>query len=133
MAKKPAKSKNQRAERPFPSREDIVQYIAEHPGKAGKREIARAFGISGGAKIALKSLLKSLAEDGVVEKKRGRLKRPDDLAAVSVVAVTGRDVPLAVHAVADFDEILPQLRLAHARTLARTGCDTPSVWMTPAW
>lgn len=91
MAKKPAKSKNQRAERPFPSREDIVQYIAEHPGKAGKREIARAFGISGGAKIALKNLLKGLAEDGLVEKKRGRLKRPDDLASVSVVAVTGRD------------------------------------------
>ena len=31
-------------------------FVAEHPGKAGKREIARAFGIKGGDKIALKAI-----------------------------------------------------------------------------
>jgi ribonuclease R len=91
LAKKPPTKKTKKAERPFPSREQILQYIAEHPGRAGKRDIARAFGISGGAKIALKSLLKGLSEDGLVEKKRRRLKRPNDLPAVSVLTVTGRD------------------------------------------
>jgi ribonuclease R len=91
LAKKPLTNRSKKAERPFPSREQILEYIAEHPGQAGKRDIARAFGITGGAKIALKSLLKSLSEDGLVEKKRRRLKRPSDLPTVSVLDVTGRD------------------------------------------
>ncbi len=93
MAKQPPnpKQKKQRATAPLPTREQIVEFIAAHPGKAGKREIARAFGVTGGARIALKALLKSLAEDGLVEKKHRRLKRPDDLAEVSVLVITGRD------------------------------------------
>jgi ribonuclease R len=90
LAKKPPKSKD-RAERPFPTREQILEFIAENPGSAGKREIARAFGISGGAKIALKAILKNLAEEGAVEKKHRHLRRPADLANVSVLAITGRD------------------------------------------
>ncbi len=91
MAKKPADTKKDRGERPFPTREQILKFIAENPGSAGKREIARAFGIVGGAKIALKAILKDLAEDGAVEKKHRRLRRPIDLATVSVLAVSGRD------------------------------------------
>jgi ribonuclease R len=92
LAKKPStEKKKSKGERPFPSREQIVQFIADNPGRSGKREIARAFGISGGAKIALKALLKDLVEEGHVEKKRRRLKRPEDLPPVSVLVVTGRD------------------------------------------
>lgn len=91
MAKKPSSKKTTKAKRPFPSREQILQYIAENPGRAGKREIGRAFGITGGAKIALKALLKDLLDDGHLEKKRRRLKRPEDLPSVSVLIVTGRD------------------------------------------
>ena len=46
VAKK-AKADKSKA-RALPSRDEILAFIAEHPGKAGKREIARAFGISGG-------------------------------------------------------------------------------------
>jgi ribonuclease R len=92
LAKKPStEKKKSKAERPFPSREQVVRFIADNPGRSGKREIARAFGISGGAKIALKALLKDLVEEGHVEKKRRRLKRPEDLPPVSVLVVTGRD------------------------------------------
>jgi ribonuclease R len=91
LAQKPSPRKKTKADRPFPSREQIVQYIAENPGKAGKREIARAFGISGGAKIALKAILKDLVEEGHVEKSRRRLKRPEDLPSVSVLVIAGRD------------------------------------------
>jgi ribonuclease R len=80
-----------RRQGPLPTREQILAFIAEHPGKAGKREIARAFGITGSDRIGLKALLKDLAEDGLVEKKRKRLNRPEDLPSVSVLVVSGRD------------------------------------------
>ena len=89
MAKK-AKAETSKP-RALPSRDEILAFIAEHPGKAGKREIARAFGIAGGDKIALKATLKELADDGLVERRRKRLKRPTDLPPVAVLVVTGRD------------------------------------------
>ena len=75
---------------PLPTREQLLAFIADHPGAAGKREIGRAFGIKGGDKITLKRMLKDLAEEGTVEKKRGKLVRPGDLPSVSVLAVTER-------------------------------------------
>ncbi|WP_417671419.1 ribonuclease R [Roseibium sp.] len=75
----------------FPSRDDILTFIAENPGKAGKREIAKHFGIIGAARIQLKKILKDLAEDGMVEKRQKRLIRPGDLPPVFVVALVARD------------------------------------------
>jgi ribonuclease R len=76
----------------FPTREDILAYIAEHPGRTGKRDIARAFGVKGtGARIALRDLLAELTEAGTVERQRKRLARPGELPTVSVLEVTGRD------------------------------------------
>jgi ribonuclease R len=91
---KRAKAHKQPARRgqgPLPSREEILAFIAEHPGKAGKREIARAFSITGADRIGLKALLKELAAEGLVEKKRKRLARAEDLPSVSVLVVSGRD------------------------------------------
>ena len=87
--KKPRAKKSE--VRPLPSREEILAFVAEHPGKAGKREIARAFGISGGDRIALKQMLRELDEGGLVQKHRGRLERPGDLPAVAVLTITARD------------------------------------------
>ncbi|MCB1462474.1 MAG: ribonuclease R [Nitratireductor sp.] len=75
----------------LPGREEVLAFIAENPGQAGKREIARAFGIKGNDKIALKALLKDLAEDGLIEKHGKRLMRAGDLPGVTVLDVTGRD------------------------------------------
>ncbi|MCE1236724.1 MAG: ribonuclease R [Hyphomicrobiales bacterium] len=75
----------------MPSREEILAHLAEHPGEAGKRGIARAFGITGGAKIALKRILKELAEEGVVEKRRRKLAPKGALTTVFVADVTRRD------------------------------------------
>ncbi len=74
----------------MPSREDILKFIADNPGKAGKREIARHFGIVGAARIPLKRMLKDLAESGHIEKRRKRMLRPGDLPPVFVVKITGR-------------------------------------------
>ncbi|MEJ8476475.1 ribonuclease R [Roseibium algae] len=76
----------------FPSRDAILTFIAENPGKAGKREIARHFGIVGAARIQLKKILKDLAEDGMVEKRQKRLIRPGDLPPVFVVSLIARDI-----------------------------------------
>ena len=86
-------SKNKKkTQRPgLPTREQILAFIADHPGEAGKREIARAFGITGAARIPLKAMLKELAGEGLIERRRNRLKRPEDLPSVTVLEITGRD------------------------------------------
>lgn len=74
----------------MPSRDDILKFISENPGKAGKREIARHFGIVGAARIPLKRMLKELMEAGHLEKRKKRMLRPGDLPPVFVVKITGR-------------------------------------------
>lgn len=75
----------------LPSREQVLAFIAENPGRAGKREIARAFGIKGGDKIGLKALLKDMAEEGVIEKHGKKMMRAGDLPRVSVLEIVSRD------------------------------------------
>ena len=45
----------------LPSRKQILDFIATSDQPAGKREIARAFGLSGQDKILLKALLVEIA------------------------------------------------------------------------
>jgi ribonuclease R len=75
----------------MPSRDVILRFIADHPQKASKREIAKAFGLKGDARVELKNLLRSLEEDGMVEKKRKSLVRPGALPPVTVLDITTRD------------------------------------------
>ena len=50
----------------MPTREQVLAFIEGAQGKVGKREIARAFGIKGGDKIALKRLLAEMADEGTL-------------------------------------------------------------------
>ncbi len=88
--KKPAISPD-RIPGSLPTREELLAFIADNPGKAGKREISKAFQLSGGAKIALKRELKALAEGGVVEKRRKRLMPAGELPEITVIRVVARD------------------------------------------
>jgi ribonuclease R len=65
MAKRPTRAG-------LPSRQQILDFIASSDAPAGKREIARAFGLSGHDKIALKSLLHDMADEGLVDASPGR-------------------------------------------------------------
>src|SRR3954469_16770630 len=56
----------------LPSRKQILDFIASSDQPAGKREIARAFGLSGQAKIDLKRLLKDMADEGLIDSSPGR-------------------------------------------------------------
>jgi ribonuclease R len=55
-----------------PTREQILDFIASSDQSAGKREISRAFGLSGQDKIALKSLLRDMADEGLIDASPGR-------------------------------------------------------------
>ena len=54
----------------LPSKADILAFIARHPGKVGTREIARAFGLKNEMRAELKRMLRDLADEGAVERKR---------------------------------------------------------------
>ncbi len=56
----------------LPSRQQIIDFITQSDTPAGKREIARAFGLKGNEKIALKALLKDMADEGLIDSAPGR-------------------------------------------------------------
>src|SRR5438309_2763437 len=56
----------------LPTRKQILDFIASSDQPAGKREIARAFGLSGQEKIDLKRLLKDMADEGLIDSSPGR-------------------------------------------------------------
>jgi len=56
----------------LPSRKQILDFIASSDQPAGKREIARAFGLHGHDKIMLKGLLKDMADEGLIDAAPGR-------------------------------------------------------------
>jgi ribonuclease R len=79
------------ADRGLPSKEQILEFLNTASGKAGKREIARAFGVSGGARIALKRMLAEMAADGMLTGDKKRLREKGTLPPVTTLEVTGRD------------------------------------------
>ena len=64
-------SKN-RKQVPLPSREQVLEFIKDSPGRVGKRELARAFGLSGEGKIVLKQIMAELERSGDIERGHGR-------------------------------------------------------------
>ena len=56
----------------LPTRKQILDFIASSDQPAGKREIARAFGLKGNEKIALKALLRDMADEGLIDSSPGR-------------------------------------------------------------
>lgn len=75
----------------MPTRDDVLTFINEQPGKVGKREIARAFGIRGNDKIALKALLRDMSDEGLIKGNRKRMKQPGKLPPVTVLDIVARD------------------------------------------
>ena len=56
----------------IPTREAILAFIAASDVPAGKREIAKHFGVRANDKIALKALLKDMTDEGLVDLAPGR-------------------------------------------------------------
>ncbi|MGE3528561.1 MAG: ribonuclease R [Methyloceanibacter sp.] len=90
MAKKKGAPRNKTVSK-LPSRQDILDFLANASSEAGKREIARAFGVTGGNRIALKDMLREMTDEGLIAGSRRKLTRPGTLPPVTVIEVTSRD------------------------------------------
>ncbi|MFY0693001.1 MAG: ribonuclease R [Paracoccaceae bacterium] len=75
----------------LPTKEDVLAWISENPTQTSKRDIAKAFGIKGAARIDLKRILKELESDGHLAKRKKTYRDPDSLPPVSVLRVSGAD------------------------------------------
>ncbi|MGI9370259.1 MAG: ribonuclease R [Ruegeria sp.] len=71
----------------IPTKQEILEWISENPTLTSKRDIAKAFGIKGADRIDLKRILKELAAEGHLEKRRRTYRDPDRLPPVSVLQV----------------------------------------------
>ncbi len=85
MAKKPKKGE-------LPTREQVMEFIQTSDQAAGKREIAKAFGLKGPDKIALKKLLKDMGDEGLIDAGPGRaFHRMGGVPKVTVLRVINID------------------------------------------
>jgi len=75
----------------LPNKEQILEWISENPTQTAKRDIARAFGIKGAARIDLKRMLKELEAEGHLQKRKKTYRDPDKLPPVSVLQVLAPD------------------------------------------
>jgi len=80
-----------RAAAKTPSREAILKFLADNPQRTSKRDISKAFGIKGADKIHLKSVIRELVDEGLIEKRGKRLAEPGALPPVGVVDIITRD------------------------------------------
>jgi len=72
----------------LPSPAQILAFIADTSGPAGKREIARAFGLLGEERIALKAVLSEMEDAGQLDRTSGRAFHPGGaLPKVAVIRV----------------------------------------------
>ena len=98
----------------LPSRQQILDFITASDTPAGKREIARAFALSGQEKITLKALLKDMADEGLIDSAPGRafhkMGGVPKVTVLRIVDVEG-DQPVAVPESWHADTPPPRLRI----------------------
>ena len=97
----------------LPSREQVLEFIRNTDGPAGKREIAREFGLKGQEKIALKKLLNEMAEDGLIDGKKSAYHRMGGVPKVTVLRVVEIDEgePIAIPDTWQPDDATPPPRI----------------------
>ena len=76
---------------PIPTKDQIRLWITDNPTLSAKRDIAKAFGIKGDARIDLKRLLRELEDEGTVTKTAKTYRDPGALPPVAVLEVLAPD------------------------------------------
>ncbi len=71
----------------LPTQKQILEFIANSPTPAGKREIARGFGLKGQEKIALKAILRDMADKGLIDGEKRAFHRMGGVPKVTVLRV----------------------------------------------
>ncbi len=103
----------------MPSRKQVLDFIQTSPVTAGKREIAHAFGLKGAEKIALKALLRDMADEGLIDGNRTAFHRMGGVPKVTVLRVMAIEEGevLAIPDTWQPDDAVPppRLRIVEAR------------------
>ncbi|HUQ13046.1 MAG TPA: ribonuclease R, partial [Novosphingobium sp.] len=71
----------------LPTRRQVLDFLASSPAAAGKREIAKAFGLKGNEKIELKALLRDMADEGLIDGEKRAFHRMGGVPRVTVLRV----------------------------------------------
>jgi ribonuclease R len=113
-------SHNGKTPQSLPSKEEVLAFISSQEGKVGTREIARAFNLKNADRAALKRMLRELADEGHVERRRKKLHRAGTLPSVVLTEITERDADGELIAVpTEWDEeahgSAPKIRLYGTR------------------
>jgi ribonuclease R len=110
MAKAPTKKTQSKPSRQFqvgtlPSREAILEAMAERPDLDGKRDLAKYFGIHGDMRTPFKVLLKELEGEGFIARTRKSIRRTTTLPQVTTLDIPTDADPDNLHAYpAQWDE-----------------------------
>lgn len=85
-----SRRRDEQAESALPTREELKEFLLSHPDALDKREIARAFGITGQDRTQLRRLLREMTEEGMLEKNERRgYQAPDSLPERALLEITG--------------------------------------------
>lgn len=77
---------------PLPTKKDLLEFIKQSPNHVGKREIARAFHMTGTSRTVLRQMLKDLERSGEIERgRRRRVGPPGSLPETMVVEIVATD------------------------------------------
>ena len=75
----------------MPTPAQVLDFIQSSDIPAGKREIAKAFGLKGQEKIKLKALLKDMAEEGLIDGKKSAYHRMGGVPKVTTLRIVDVD------------------------------------------
>lgn len=108
------------AQSPFPSKQQIMDFVRDTHGRVGKREIARAFKLDVDQKRLLKSVLKEMKIEGMLDAgRRKQVSDPTALPSVTIIEISGVDLDgevLAKPAKWDADVDPPTIYMSPVRT-----------------
>jgi ribonuclease R len=76
---------------PFPTKEEVLAFIGENPGKIGTREIARAFNLKNDRRVELKRMLREMADEGRIASRRKKLHHAGSLPNITLADINARD------------------------------------------
>ena len=75
----------------LPTKDQILAWISDNPHATAKRDIAKAFGLKGAARIDLKRMLKELETEGHLQKRKKTYHDAASLPPVAVLKVLAPD------------------------------------------
>jgi ribonuclease R len=75
----------------LPTRKQVLDFIASSETSAGKRELAKAYGLKGQEKIALKALLRDMADEGLIDGNRTAFHRMGGVPKVTVLRIVAHE------------------------------------------